>query len=90
VTTRGNRGPVRRTSCPRCGSTDLFGPAPLRTSAHPNSSFLLIETPGAHFHDHPVQGTVCLECGSVTLVLTGPTLDALRAEVRPEAPKGKA
>lgn len=69
-------------SCPRCGGTDLFGPAPVRTSAHPNSSSVLVETPGAHFHDHPVQAIVCLECGDVALTLTPPSLAAFIEEVR--------
>lgn len=73
----------RKPSCPACGGIDLFGPAPVRTSAHPNSSNVLVETPGAHFHDHPVQGTVCLDCGAVSLALTGPSLAAFREEVRP-------
>ena len=70
-------------ACPRCSGTDLFGPAPVRTSAHPTSSSVLVETPGAHFHDHPVQATVCLGCGNVDLHLTGPSLKAFREEVRP-------
>ena len=64
--------------CPRCGADDLEGPAPVRTSAHPNSSSVLVETPGAHFHDFVVQGTVCLGCGAVLLSLPGPTLEAFR------------
>jgi len=72
-----------KAACPRCKGTDLFGPAPVRTSAHPNSSSVLVETPGAHFHDHPVQATVCLDCGSVALGLTGASLAAFREEVRP-------
>ena len=67
-----------RPSCPRCGGTDLFGPAPMRTSAHPNSSFLMVETPGAHYHDFAVQGTVCLGCGGIDLVLPPPSLERLR------------
>jgi hypothetical protein len=70
-------------ACRSCGSADLFGPAPIRTSAHPNSSSVLVETPGAHFHDHPLQGRVCLACGTVDLVLSPPTLAAFREEVRP-------
>ena len=76
-------------ACPRCAGTDLFGPAPVRTSAHPNSSSVLVETPGAHFHDHPVQGVVCLGCGNVTLTLTAPSLAAFREEVRPRPGKRK-
>jgi hypothetical protein len=64
--------------CPRCGGTDRFGPAPLRTSAHPNSSLLLVEAPGARHHDLAVQGTVCLGCGDIDLVLPGPSLERLR------------
>ena len=71
--------------CARCGGTDLFGPAPVRTSAHPNSSSVLVETPGAHFHDHPLQARVCLGCGGVDLVLSPPTLAAFRDEVKPRA-----
>ncbi len=74
-----------KAKCPRCGGKDLFGPAPVRTSAHPNSASVLGETPGAHFHDHPVQGTVCLHCGGVSLSLTGPSLAAFRDEVRPRS-----
>ena len=70
-------------ACARCGGTDLFGPAPVRTSAHPNSSSVLVETPGAHFHDHPVQAIVCLQCGDVAFTLGGPSLAAFREEVRP-------
>jgi hypothetical protein len=81
---------VRKTTCPRCGGTDLFGPAPVRTSAHPNSSSVLVETPGAHFHDHPLQAIVCLGCGAVDLVLSGPTLEAFREEVRPGPRRRKA
>jgi hypothetical protein len=57
----------------------------VRTSAHPNSSSVLVETPGAHFHDHPLQATVCLACGAVDLGLTPPTLAAFRDEVKPRA-----
>lgn len=67
--------------CPRCGGTGLFGPAPLRTSAHPNSSQVLVETPGAHFHDHAVQAVVCLSCGGMDLLLSKPTLEGLRGEL---------
>jgi len=38
----------------------------------------MVETPGAHYHDFNVQGTVCLSCGSIDLVLPAPTLEALR------------
>lgn len=69
--------------CPRCGGADLAAPAPLRTSAHPNSSFLLVETPGAHFHDFAVQGEVCLGCGAVALSLSAPTLEAFRRAGKP-------
>ena len=65
------------------GGADLSDPAPVRTSAHPNSSSVLVETPGAHFHDHPVQAVVCLGCGAVELSLSPATLDAFRSEVRP-------
>jgi hypothetical protein len=75
--------PSAKARCPRCGGGQFFGPAPVRTSAHPNSSSVLVETPGAHFHDHPIQATVCLACGGVDLVLTPPTLAAFREEVRP-------
>ena len=71
--------------CARCGGADLFGPAPVRTSAHPNSSSVLVETPGAHFHDHPLQAVVCLNCGAVELVLSPSTLAAFRDEVKPRA-----
>jgi hypothetical protein len=81
-------GRARAPRCARCGGADLFGPAPLRTSAHPNSSPILVETPGAHFHDHPVQATVCLACGAVDLSLSGPTLEAFRSEVRPRKRRG--
>ena len=74
--------PARKSRCVRCGKPDLFGPAPVRTAAHPNSSSILVETPGSHFHDHPVQGTVCLACGEVSLSLSAPTLANFRAEVR--------
>jgi hypothetical protein len=77
------RKKAAKTACPRCGGTDQFGPAPVRTSAHPNSSSVLVETPGAHFHDHPVQAVVCLGCGDVSLTLSGPSLAAFREEVRP-------
>ena len=69
--------------CPRCGGGDLSEAAPLRTSAHPNSSQVLVETPGAHFHDHVVRATVCLACGAVDLSLSPATLEAFRAEARP-------
>ena len=64
--------------CLRCRGTDLLGPAPMRTSAHPNSSFLMLEAPGARYHDFAVQGTVCLDCGAIDLVLPGPSLERLR------------
>ena len=76
---------ARKAKCAGCRGTDFFGPAPVRTSAHPNSSSILVETPGAHFHDHLIQGTVCLSCGRVSLSLSAPTLAALREEVRPPA-----
>jgi hypothetical protein len=72
----------RKPRCARCGGSDLFGPAPLRTSAHPNSSSVLVETPGAHFHDHALQGAVCLDCGAVDLFLTPATLEAFRADLK--------
>ena len=78
---------MTRPSCARCGGGDLFGPAPLRTSAHPNSASVLVETPGAHFHDHPLQATVCLACGAVDLSLSSPTLASLREEVKPRPPR---
>jgi hypothetical protein len=81
---------VRKPCCAVCGGTDLFGPAPVRTGAHPNSSTVLVETPGSHFHDHPLEGTVCLACGSVALSVSPPTLDALRREVRPAPRRRKA
>ena len=68
----------KKPRCPRCGGEDLEGPAPVRTSAHPNSSPILVETPGAHFHDFVVQGTVCMGCGAVLLSLPAPTLEAFR------------
>ena len=74
--------PARKPRCARCGKADLFGPAPVRTAAHPNSSAILVETPGSRFQDHPVQGTVCLACGEVSLSLSAPTLASLRGEVR--------
>ncbi len=86
--TRGSR--ARREHCPSCGGTDLFGPAPIRTGAHPSSSAVLVETPGAHFHDHPLQGIVCLDCGAVSLSLSPPTLAAFREEVKPRPRRGKA
>ena len=67
-----------KSTCLGCGGADLFGPAPLRTRAHPNSSFLMVETPGAHYHDFAVQGTVCLACGGIDLVLPAPSLARLR------------
>jgi hypothetical protein len=76
---RGDRTP----RCARCGGADLSDPAPVRTSAHPNSSSVLVETPGAHFHDHPVQAVVCLGCGAVDLSLSPATLEAFRSEARP-------
>jgi len=76
---KGRTGP----RCPACGGEDLLGPAPLRTGAHPNSSAILVETPGAHFHDHPLQGTVCLACGALALSVSAPTLEGLRRESRP-------
>lgn len=80
--------PSRKPACARCGKTDLVGPAPLRTSAHPNSSFLMLETPGAHYHDFTVQGTACLACGAVALSLSAPTLERLRETVRPAPARG--
>ena len=68
--------------CARCGGTDLFGPAPLRTGSHPNSASILLETPGARLHDHPLQAAACLACGAVETSLSPATLEALRAEVR--------
>lgn len=68
----------RSPRCPRCGGEDLEGPAPVRTAAHPNSSAILVETPGAHFHDFVIQGSVCLGCGAVLLSLPGPTLETFR------------
>ncbi|MCK6480669.1 MAG: hypothetical protein L6R43_11135 [Planctomycetes bacterium] len=65
-------------ACPRCGGADLTPPAPLRTSAHPNSSFLLVEMPGAHYHDYAVQARVCLSCGGLDLLLPPPTLERLK------------
>ena len=72
----------RKAKCARCGGSDLFGPAPIRTSAHPNSSSVLVESPGAHFHDHALQGMVCLGCGAVDLLLTPATLDAFRGDIK--------
>ena len=74
------RARVRR--CARCGGRELFGPAPIRTSAHPNSSSVLVESPGAHFHDHALQAVVCTGCGAVDLLLTPATLEAFRADLR--------
>ena len=74
--------------CAKCRGTNLAGPAPLRTSAHPNSSHILVETPGAHYHDHTLQGTVCLDCGAVEVGLSGPTLDRLRKELGKAPRKG--
>ncbi len=71
--------------CPFCRSSRLFGPAPMRTSAHPNSSVLLVEAPGSRFHDFAVQGMVCLGCGHVGLTLSPTTLAGLR-EVVDELP----
>jgi hypothetical protein len=72
----------KKPRCARCGGGDLFGPAPIRTSAHPNSSSVLVETPGAHFHDHALQGMVCLDCGAVDIFLTPATLDAFRSDLK--------
>ncbi len=87
---RGRTGRARKARCPVCGGTDLFGPAPLRTGAHPSSSAVLVETPGAHFHDHPLQGTVCLDCGAVSLSLSPPTLEAFREGIRPATRRRRA
>jgi hypothetical protein len=64
--------------CVRCGGEHLFGPGPLRTSAHPNSSLVLVETPGSRFQDVNVQALVCLDCGAVDLTLSPSTLEGLR------------
>ena len=74
--------PAKKPRCARCGGSDLLGPAPVRTAAHPNSSAILLETPGAHFHDHAAQGTVCLDCGEVSLSLSASTLANLKREIR--------
>ena len=74
--------PSKKPRCPRCGGSELEGPAPVRTTAHPNSSFLVVETAGAHLHDFAVQGTVCLSCGGVDLSLPAPTLEAFREGAR--------
>lgn len=71
---------TKTAACARCGGTNSFGPGPLRTSAHPNSSMVLVETPGSHFHDINVQARVCLDCGGVSLELSPTTLDALRRD----------
>ena len=73
--------------CAKCGGADLSDPAPVRTSAHPNSSPVLVETPGAHFHDHNVQAVVCLDCGAVELSLSPATLAAFRSEAKPRSPR---
>jgi hypothetical protein len=49
-----------------------------------------VETPGAHFHDHPLQATVCLACGAVSLSLSPPTLEAFREEVKPRRRRREA
>jgi len=70
--------PKAKPRCARCGGTDRVGPGPVRTSAHPNSSLVLVETPGVHYHDTNLEGTVCLDCGAVEVSVSAATLASLR------------
>ncbi|MHC4923392.1 MAG: hypothetical protein ACYTG4_04850, partial [Planctomycetota bacterium] len=51
---------------------------PVRTSAHPNSSFLLVEMPGAHEHDIALEALVCKACGAADLRVPDASLPKMR------------